>query len=187
MAGHEEEGLTVYFTGSTFCHEESEHISSGIMKNWGSYFETSINKDRAKGEYVRHVEEFSFGERWSSVWESIQYSGDETIAGISLPDHLKKDLETYQLHPAMLYFCLSILSGTGVSHSFASCQKIMVHRSIPQFCLIQLDNKYKKSSEFVQVFDFSVWTPYGELILEIEGLYMVEQTETEALVELNNK
>lgn len=190
VSGHEEDGLTVYFTGSAFGHEESEHISSVIMKNWGSYFETSINninKNRVEGEYTRHVEEFSFGERWTSVWESIQYSDDEAIAGIFLPDHLKKDLEKYQLHPSMLDFCLSILSGTGVSNFFASCQKIKVYRSIPQFCLIQLDNKYKRSSEFVQVFDFTVWTSCGELILEIEGLYMVRQTETEALIELNNK
>jgi acyl transferase domain-containing protein len=139
--------------------------------------EKEINFTPGKKEVNRGL--LIFGPRWTNIRE-IHYGKSQGLAWLNLPEGFETELETYQLHPALLDSAAGFMSGyvgQGAYIPFAYKQ-LRIYQPLTQnmFCYNRVAGAGKAGDESMK-FNITLMDQQGTVLVEIEEFTMLQVTE----------
>ena len=117
-------------------------------------------------------EVLKFGERWNNL-QWVKYGENQALALLELPDEYIKDLNLYQLHPALLDIATAFLNLRFQEESSVylpfSYERFQVRGTLPQrvYSYIQLLEDSEPSGETLK-FKVTIFNQQGKKLVEIE-------------------
>lgn len=135
----------------------------------------------------RQVSFMKFGERWTNVTKlySTQY---KYLAKIEIDNKYIKDLDGFNMHPAMLDYALNFLNRNFGNDEYLplSCKSFNIYGSTPKrfYSLIEIKNKNNNNLETI-TFDITLLNIDGEVFGKLQD-YVIKKVNKKSF-NLNNK
>jgi len=155
---------------------EAESPVKHDIKDIEAKFNLSGNIIDAKGRNLHEGGIVQVGRRWDSL-EEIKFNEDTGLAALQLPEEYAGDMETYQLHPALLDAATSFMSGmTSLNlkspHLPFSYGRLRVIKAMPTriFSYARYTGHTPGNDDILTLmFDVTIMDEYGDECVEIEG------------------
>ncbi len=141
-----------------------------------------IEDDIRNPKYL--VKEFTqLGLRWANL-KKIRLGADEGLASLELLDEYVNDLDSYQVHPALMDmaagFYIPFIDDRGGYYPFLY-KRLRVMGPLPQRIFSYAKFRKDKSTRESMVFDLVITNPEGRKLLEVEG-YTVKKAHKQSNV-----
>ncbi len=136
----------------------------------------------------RHHEHLQLGKRWENL-KRISYGRGEAVARLELPEEFAGELETYQLHPALLDVATAcaqpLIPGYNEDEHFyvpASYTRLLARRPMPRSFYSHIRHRPNQSGDTdMAVFDITILDDAGSEIVDISEFVMMRVRDKAAL------